>query len=60
MSERERSALARGLAAAVEGEVRFGLHDRMLYATDASLYQVEPLGVVIPSSVNDAVSAVKF
>jgi FAD/FMN-containing dehydrogenase len=30
----------------------------MLYATDASLYQVEPLGVVIPASVEDAVRAV--
>lgn len=31
----------------------------MLYATDASLYQVEPLGVVIPESVDDAVAAVR-
>lgn len=54
------SALARELASAVEGEVRFGLHDRMLYATDASLYQVEPLGVVIPASVEDAVAAADF
>lgn len=56
----DREAMARELAAAVEGEVRFGLHDRMLYATDASLYQVEPLGVVIPSSVEDAARAVAF
>ena len=55
-----RQTLARGLANAIEGEVRFGLHDRMLYATDASLYQVEPIGVVIPTSVNDAVAAVEW
>ena len=36
------------------GEVRFGLHDRMLYSTDASLYQVAPLGVVVPGSVAEA------
>jgi FAD/FMN-containing dehydrogenase/Fe-S oxidoreductase len=30
------------------GQVRVGRHDRMLYATDASMYQVEPLGVVVP------------
>jgi FAD/FMN-containing dehydrogenase/Fe-S oxidoreductase len=54
----ERHDLARALANAIEGEVRLGLHDRMLYATDASLYQVEPLGVVIPSSIDDAVRAV--
>jgi len=52
--------LARGLENAIAGEVRFGLHDRMLYATDASLYQVEPLGVVIPASVEDAVRAVSY
>ncbi|MEM1329636.1 MAG: FAD-linked oxidase C-terminal domain-containing protein [Planctomycetota bacterium] len=50
----------RGLTAAVEGEVRLGRHDRMLYATDASLYQVEPLAVVIPSSVEDAVRATRY
>jgi FAD/FMN-containing dehydrogenase/Fe-S oxidoreductase len=53
-------SIARGLAQAIEGEVRFDLHNRMLYATDASLYQVEPLGVVIPASINDAVLAVEF
>jgi FAD/FMN-containing dehydrogenase/Fe-S oxidoreductase len=54
------ASLARALASAVEGEIRFDLHNRMLYATDASLYQVQPLGVVIPSSVEDAVRAVEF
>lgn len=32
----------------------------MLYATDASLYQVEPLGVAIPASIEDAAAAVRF
>ncbi len=48
----------RALTSAVAGEVRVSLHDRMLYATDASLYQVEPLAVVIPSDVDDAARAV--
>ncbi|MAY75839.1 MAG: hypothetical protein CMJ31_14195 [Phycisphaerae bacterium] len=52
--------VARRLTAAVAGEVRFGLHDRMLYATDASHYQVEPLGVVIPADAEDAARAVRF
>ncbi len=59
-SEADRDATARDLANAIEGEARFGVHDRMLYATDASLYQVEPLGVVIPSGVEDAVRAARF
>jgi len=41
------------LASRIRGQVRFGRHDRMLYATDASIYQVEPLGVVIPADVAD-------
>ena len=60
LSEGERAEVARLLANAVEGEVRFDLHNRMLYATDASLYQVEPIGVVIPASVEDAARAVEF
>jgi len=56
----DRDAIARDLADVVEGEVRFGRHDRLLYATDASIYQVEPLGVVIPASVDDALAVVRF
>lgn len=48
------------LTACVEGEVRTSYHDRMLYATDASIYQVEPLAVVIPSSIADAARAVQI
>ncbi len=59
-SEAERAEIARKLTGAVSGEVRFGRHDRMLYATDASMYQVEPIGVVIPDSIQDAVRAVEF
>ncbi len=56
----DRDQLARDLVNQVEGEVRFGLHDRMLYATDASLYQVEPIGVVIPASTDDALRLVTW
>ena len=52
--------LARDLRRLVRGEVRFGRHDRLLYATDASLYQVEPVGVVIPADIEDAEAAVRF
>ncbi|MCC6322723.1 MAG: FAD-binding protein [Phycisphaerales bacterium] len=54
-------ALAADLAAVVElGEVRFGDHDRMLYSTDASLYQVPPLGVVVPGSTDEAERVVRW
>jgi len=60
LSEQEHAQLARELASSVEGEVRFGFHDRMLYSTDASMYQIEPLGVVCPSSIDDAVRTIGF
>jgi FAD/FMN-containing dehydrogenase/Fe-S oxidoreductase len=45
--------LARRLERAVEGEVRFDAFTRGLYSTDASHYQIEPLGVVFPRSAAD-------
>jgi len=32
----------------LEGEVRFDKFSRLLYSTDASIYQIEPIGVVVP------------
>ncbi|MBC7772349.1 MAG: FAD-binding protein [Pyrinomonadaceae bacterium] len=53
MDDHARQAIASDIASRIKGVVRFGSHDRMLYSTDASLYQVEPLGVVIPSGIDD-------
>ncbi|MEE2907544.1 MAG: FAD-linked oxidase C-terminal domain-containing protein [Planctomycetota bacterium] len=41
------------LSSRIEGEVRCGQHDRLLYSTDASVYQVAPLGVVVPAHARD-------
>ncbi|MFM7259622.1 MAG: FAD-binding oxidoreductase, partial [bacterium] len=49
------SSSLRGVA---QADIRFGRHDRMLYATDASIYQVEPIGVVVPHSVEDGAKVV--
>ena len=46
-------ALETALRRAVEGEVLFRRADRGRYATDASIYQVEPLGVVVPRTCDD-------
>ncbi len=48
-----RAQLSARLSRAARADIRFGRHDRMLYATDASIYQVEPIGVVVPHSVDD-------
>ncbi len=51
--------LARDLAARIEGEVRFDRATRILYANDASMYQIEPLGVVFPRHAGDVIEAVQ-
>ena len=56
-SRSTRSQLAEELNRAVAGEVRFDRYSRQLYATDASIYKITPLGVVLPHDADD-VSAV--
>src|SRR5262249_22945614 len=46
--------LEQELRRVVEGDVRFDAYSRLLYSTDASMYQVEPIGVVIPRHTDDA------
>jgi FAD/FMN-containing dehydrogenase/Fe-S oxidoreductase len=48
-----RPGLARRLAREIEGEVLFDRFSRGRYATDASIYQVMPAGVVIPRTTDD-------
>ena len=47
------SQLAARLRRNVEGEVLFHPADRGRYSTDASIYQVMPVGVVVPKSIDD-------
>ena len=51
--------LARELATRIEGDVRFDRASRILYSNDASIYQIEPLGVVIPRHTADVAEAVR-
>jgi FAD/FMN-containing dehydrogenase/Fe-S oxidoreductase len=46
--------LAQRLARETQGEVLFSPADRGRYATDASIYQVTPVGVFVPRSAEDA------
>ncbi|MEQ9617615.1 MAG: FAD-linked oxidase C-terminal domain-containing protein [Deltaproteobacteria bacterium] len=43
----------------MRGEVRFDTFTKTLYSTDASNYQIEPVGVVIPRTVDDAEATVE-
>ena len=51
-------AIKRELERDIEGEVRFDTISRALYSTDASVYQIEPLGVVVVKSREDVVRTV--
>jgi FAD/FMN-containing dehydrogenase/Fe-S oxidoreductase len=51
--------LQRELESQLEGEVRFDPVSRVLYSTDASVYQIQPLGVVVPRSREDLVRVVR-
>src|SRR3954451_1476405 len=50
-------AMRHDLASHIEGEVRFDALSRALYATDASVYQIFPVGVVVPKSRADILYA---
>ena len=52
------SRLEARLRREVQGEVLFDAFSRGRYATDASIYQIEPLGVVVPKSREDAAAAI--
>ena len=55
----QRQELANELRRKVSGEVKFDPFSRVLYSTDASIYQMEPIGVVIPRNVEDVLAIVE-
>jgi FAD/FMN-containing dehydrogenase/Fe-S oxidoreductase len=56
----EIAQLEQELRKTVSGEVRFDPYSRALYSTDASNYQIEPLGVVIPRNKEDVIATVEL
>ena len=52
------SALAARLRREVDGEVLFDAASRGRYSTDASIYQIEPIGVVVPRTAEAARAAI--
>ncbi len=58
MAATVRPGLERRLKAELAGEVRFDRFTRGRYATDASHYQVMPVGVVLPRTIAEAERAI--
>lgn len=53
MTTQIRPGLERRLKSALQGEVMFDRFSRGRYATDASIYQLMPLGVTVPKTMDD-------
>src|SRR6201993_3263452 len=52
--------LYQALKARVTGEVRFDRASRLMYSTDASIYEIEPIGVVIPRTHEDVFATMEI
>ena len=56
----DEGSFARRLRRELSGDVLFDSFNRGRYASDASIYQIDPIGVVVPRSDADVVSAVQI
>jgi FAD/FMN-containing dehydrogenase/Fe-S oxidoreductase len=58
--EENRARIYDDLRGLIEGELYFEPLDRAPYAHDASLYEIDPLGVVVPRHEGDVVNVVRY
>ena len=56
----ERARIQADLSGLIDGQVRCDPTFLQMYASDASIYEINPLGVVRPAGVNDVVACVKY
>ena len=59
VTESDTREMVHDLSSVVSGEVRFDKMSRILYSTDASIYQIEPVGVVLPKNAEDVIAVVE-
>jgi FAD/FMN-containing dehydrogenase/Fe-S oxidoreductase len=60
MPQTSLDALAARLRRELTGEVLFDAGSRGRYSTDASIYQIQPLGVVVPRTLDEATRAAEL
>src|SRR5204862_8140340 len=58
--EQQRGRLADDLKGFFQGELHFDELTRALYSTDASIFQVQPLGVAVPRDEADVQALVRY
>ncbi|HLV02203.1 MAG TPA: FAD-binding oxidoreductase, partial [Acidobacteriota bacterium] len=59
MKQEAAAQLESELRRKIKGDVLFDRMSRLIYATDASLYQMIPMGVVLPKDKEDLIQAVR-
>src|SRR5438093_4205262 len=60
VDEQQRERVQDDLKGIVRGELLFDDLSRALYSTDASIFQVQPLGVVLPRDEEDVQALVRY
>jgi len=60
MRPTEAQGAVQGLAATIEGQILGDAFSLGRYATDASIYQILPAGVVIPKTIDDVQASISF
>jgi FAD/FMN-containing dehydrogenase len=51
--------IAAALKKRIAGDIHFDRMSRLLYSTDASIYQIEPVGVVVPREKGDVQAVIE-
>ena len=52
--------LSQELKKSISGEIRFDQMSKQLYSTDASIYQIEPVGIVLPKTQEDVINTIQL
>jgi len=56
----DKSELQHELSNIIQGDVRFDKVSRSLWSTDASIYKIEPVGIVLPKTEEDVIAAIEI
>ena len=56
----EKTQVEHELRKTITGDIKFDSYSRMLYSTDASIYQMEPIGVVLPRNTEDVIATMQI
>jgi FAD/FMN-containing dehydrogenase/Fe-S oxidoreductase len=60
VDEQQRQNLLEDLCGIVKGQLLFDDINRSLYSTDASIFEVRPLGIVVPKDTEDVQALVRY